>query len=83
MEGKYDQNKCDVCNNEEETQKHIFTCKDIVRRIKDVKDNEVIDDIIEYDDINGDNVRKQIKVAQIMNKHMKVKHVVIKERQLK
>ena len=55
--GKFENLECRVCQNNEESQKHAYECDDILklRRIKNQK--------TEYENIFGQNKRKQIQIA--------------------
>ena len=72
MKGKLSDYKCDMCKEEDETQKHIYTCKEIKR-------NTTINTNIQYEEINGSNVNKQTEIAREIIKHMKIIKETIKE----
>ena len=58
--------ECRVCQNNEESQKHAYECDDILklRRIKNQK--------TEYENIFGQNKRKQIQIAKDFTENMKI-----------
>ena len=65
--GKYDNFECELCNEEDENQKHMLECKEIMKKIKvEVK-------IPEYDELFKGNVRKQLEIAKAFLENMKIK----------
>ena len=58
--------ECRVCKNNEESQKHAYECVDILklRRIENQK--------TEYENIFGQNKRKQIQIAKDFTENMKI-----------
>ena len=48
-----------------------------------MKTIKVHDKNIKYYDLHGDDARKQIKVAKIMNEHMKIKNEFMKSNKFK
>ena len=64
--GKFENLECRVCQNNEESQKHAYECDDILklRRIKNQK--------TEYENIFGQNKRKQIQIAKDFTENMKI-----------
>ena len=65
--GKYDNFECELCNEEDENQKHMLECKEIMKKIKvEVK-------IPEYDELFKGNVREQLEIAKAFLENMKIK----------
>ena len=65
--GKYENLECRVCKSNEESQKHVYECNEImkIRKIKNQK--------IEYEMIFKENVRKQVQIAKDFLENMKIK----------
>jgi hypothetical protein len=56
-----------LCNEEDENQKHMLECKEIMKQIK------VKEDIPEYGEIFKGNVRNQLEIAKAFIENMKIK----------
>ena len=69
--GKYDTFECDLCSEEEETQEHLLTCKQIMKNKQDVKKTP------EYKKIFERDVRIQLEIANIFNENMKIRQEII------
>ena len=59
--------ECDVCKDEEETQKHVLECKEIMKN-----KNKILMQP-EYEEIFQDNVKNQIEIAKIFIENMKIR----------
>ena len=68
LKGAYDTFECEVCQDEDETQEHVYNCKEIWK-LKEY-DNE---NIPEYEKILHGSVKEQIAVAIIFEENMKIK----------
>ena len=64
FKGKYENNDCENCN-EEENQKYVLSCKILNKLEKD--------DIPEYDELLKNNVTNQLKIAKKLMKNMKIR----------
>ena len=63
--------ECDVCNNEEETQKPILECDEILKNInKNIKETK-------YEELFKDNVKNQTEIAKMFIENMKIKKQLI------
>ena len=65
--GKYENFECDLCNEEDETQKHVLECKEIMKQMKDKVE------IPEFGEIFKGNVKKQLEIAKSFLENMKIK----------
>ena len=65
--GKYDSFECEACNEEDEDQKHIIECREI---LKCKKNNMKPPDI---DELFKGSLKKQLEVAQIFLENMDIK----------
>ena len=59
--------KCTVCDEEDESQKHILHCKEI-RNMKENNEKE-----LKYANIFGENVIKQREIAKCFEENLKIK----------
>ena len=59
FKNKYENWECRACHKEEESQKHIYECIEIV------KNNENKTKMIKYENIFGENTRHQVEIAKI------------------
>ena len=68
---KYEVLECDICKDEEETQKHILECDEILKNTnKNIKETE-------YDELFKDNVTNQTDIAKTFIENMKIKKKII------
>ena len=68
---KYEVLECDICKDEEETQKHILECDEILKNTnKNIKETE-------YDELFKDNVTNQTEIAKMFIENMKIKKQII------
>ena len=58
---------CSVCNIENESQEHIIECNEISKHKKNVTER------LEYEKLFGENVRKQIEIANDFIESIKIK----------
>ena len=56
---------CIACREEDETQEHLLQCKVLS------DENTVVEELPEYGNLFGENLEKQITVAQILNTNFK------------
>ena len=64
MKGKPVSYKCGMCEVEDETQEHIYTCKSITQISSERN--------IKYEEINRSNANQQIQIARTIIEHMKI-----------
>ena len=67
-------NECELCNEEEETQEHMFTCKEILKNKKDDAK------LPEYKKILEGNAKSQLEIANIFKENMKIRNEIIDKR---
>ena len=67
MKGIYDTYECEVCLMEDESQKHVYECKEIWKK-KESNDEH----IPKYENILDGNVKEIIEIARIMLENMKI-----------
>ena len=68
MKNQYDTFTCLVCLNEDETQKHVYECKEILKL-----NNKKHSEIPEYEEIFSGNVHKKVKIARILEENLKIR----------
>ena len=68
----YESYECTACGNEEESQKHILECRELLKRNKDIKENPV------YEKIFEGNISQQINIAKIFKENMQIKEKMMK-----
>ena len=67
LKGNFENLLCSVCNNENESQQHIIECKEISKHKKNVTKR------LDYEKLFGENVRKQMEIANDFIESMKIK----------
>ena len=67
LKGLYDTYECGVCLKEDESQEHIYKCKEIWK----TKDNNG-EQIPEYGKIKNGNTKEKLQIARIFKQNMKV-----------
>ena len=67
LKGIYDTYECDVCLKDEESQKHIYECKEIWK-IREIRQ----ENIPKYENILTGDVPEMIEVSQIIQANMKI-----------
>ena len=67
MKNQYESFECEVCESEDENQKHVYECK----KIWELK-NEKKGHLQKYEDIMTGNVKDKIKIARIFKENMKI-----------
>ena len=65
--GKYENFECEICMEEDETQKHIIYCKEINKK------NENYIKLPEYEEIYNGNVNSQIMIAKRFMENVKIR----------
>ena len=68
MKGNFEKFECSVCLLEEETQEHVYQCKQIWKMKKKIDSN-----IPNYEEILWGNVMQKLKVARILKENMKIR----------
>ena len=67
LQGLHESYECEICEKDDETQKHIYECTEIW------KSKEILDDKIpDYEDIMTGNLKEQLKVAKIMKENLEI-----------
>ena len=66
FKGKYDNLSCEICMLENETQQHILKCEKIDKEISP-----------EYNEIFGENVEKQVKIAKVFKEKIKIRNRIL------
>ena len=64
MKGMYDTFECGVCLKDDETQEHIYTCKEIWKMREEI--------IPDYNKIFNGNTREKLNVARIYKKNLEI-----------
>ena len=68
MKGLYDMFECEACGKEDESQKHVLECDEILKLNKEYNKME----IPEYEKLLSGNVQDQLKISKIFNSNMKI-----------
>ena len=66
--GKYENLECGVCKEVEESQKHIIECREILK----MKEND--GKTPDYENLFGENVKKQVEIAKTFTENLKIKN---------
>ena len=69
--GKYENLECDICKKQEESQKHILECSEIMKEDGFKK--------VEYEQIFEEDAKLQLEVVQTFIMNMKTKEKMLKE----
>ena len=67
LKGMYDSFQCTACGIEEETQKHVLECKELIKLNKEIKEIPIYEKIFEGD------VSQQIYIAKVFKENMQIK----------
>ena len=67
MKGLYDTHECGVCLIENESQKHIYECKEVWQ----MRGEKYDDSIPNYEKIMDGNVKEKLDIAKIFSENMK------------
>ena len=70
--GIYDSFECSACKEEEESQAHMFECKEIAKKCEEAYK-------VEYEKIFDGKVNDQVEIARIFKMLMKIKDNINKE----
>ena len=71
--GKYDSFECELCNEEDENQKHMIECREILKHKKtNIKPPD-------FDELFKGNFKKQLEIAQTFLESMKIKEKLKKK----
>ena len=65
--GLFESFECKVCNKEDETQEHVYQCKEIRKHIED-KESKVPD----YENILTGDTNAKIEVPRYMNRNLRI-----------
>ena len=65
--GIHDEFDCEICKTEEESQKHIFECKQIYQMKGEKQENE-----LKYEMIEKGNLNEKLKVAKIFQENFTI-----------
>ena len=74
--GIYDSFECSACKEEEESQTHMFECKEILKKYEEDYKEEYK---VEYEKFFDGKVKDQVEIARIFKKLMKIKDKINKE----
>ena len=74
FKGLYDNYMCDLCDQEEETQEHLFRCTEILKRKVEIERND-------YEKIFNGTIHDQILMTRIFRENMKIRDEILKDRQ--
>ena len=66
MKSQYDTFECSICHKEEESQIHVYECKEILKMKKCDKERP------KYEEIMTGDVHKKIQVARIFKENFKI-----------
>ena len=72
MQGLYDSFECTACGKNDESQKHIIECKELLKRNQEIREKTI------YENLFQANVSEQIHVAKMFIKNMKIKEEMMK-----
>ena len=61
LKGLYDTYECEVCMNEDESQKHIYRCPEILR-IRNIN----FDEIPDYERIMNGSIKEKLEISRIL-----------------
>ena len=64
---------CPVCNDSKDTQEHQMTCPELV------DDKQLTDSVPRYEELFGENMLKQIRVATIIQENFRLRKKKMKE----
>lgn len=67
LKGLYDTYECEVCMNEDESQKHIYRCPEILR-IRNIK----FDEIPDYEKIMNESIKEKLEISRIFEENLKI-----------
>ena len=67
LKGLYDTYECEVCMNEDESQKHIYRCPEILR-IRNIK----FDEIPDYEKIMNGSIKEKLEISRIFEENLKI-----------
>ena len=74
FKGLYNNYMCDLCDQEEETQEHLFRCTEILKRKVEIERND-------YEKIFNGTIHDQILMTRIFRENMKIRDEILKDRQ--
>ena len=72
LKGMYESFECTACGNEEESQKHVLECEELLKWNKEIVEKPV------YEKIFEGNVGQQIYIAKIFKENMHIKEKMMK-----
>ena len=67
---KYENLDCRACNQEEESQKHLYECLEIL------KNKEIKTKMMKYDQIFGENSRNQVEIAKQFLENIEIRNTL-------
>ena len=73
FKGKYDFYECDACGNEDESQKHILECTELMKHNTNEKDNPP------YERLFDGTVMGMSKIAKLFKQNMDIKEKMFKK----
>ena len=73
LQGLYDSYQCEICMKEDESQEHIYNCREILKR----KENENVED---FEKILHGSVKEQVEVAKAFRDNMEIKEKILSQK---
>ena len=73
LQGLYDSYQCEICMKEDESQEHIYNCREILKR----KENENVED---FEKILHGSVKEQVEVAKAFRDNMEIKENILRQK---
>ena len=67
VKGLYDTYQCEVCMNEDESQKHIYRCPEILR-----KRNIKFDEIPDNEKITNGSIKEKLEILRKVQEYLKI-----------
>ena len=77
LKGMYESFECTACGKEEESQKHILECEELIKWNKEIKEKP------EYEKIFEGNISQQNYIAKIFIENMNIKEKLMKNEDMK
>ena len=74
FKGMYSEFECEICEKENETQKHMLECKELLQ----MENNEK--NVPEYEKLFNGNVKEKIEIARKFKQNMKIRENVMKRK---
>ena len=72
--GMYDEYRCELCEKENETQKHILECEELTKNNKSEKN------IPKYENLFNGNVKDKLEIARVFKENLKIRDKIRKSK---